>query len=328
MNDDVSKTRTGDRAAKPDQPAKQRDLWDRLSILRTLFSTVLLGALTFFVNRQSDQVKTSLASFQNSVSKAQLVHNLIEDLRTNDTRQDLALIGLNRSIGDVSDPDGTNRLMVVQIAKTIFRDRLATKAGGYDSATLVAFSVLAERCGPTSPTALPAVCGKDYTDAVEKLHERAMSVQPAVISKRNATPVPAAAAALPKATLAPSNAATQYLASAFSGVVYIQYGRSTDRTVVEELRKTLDNGSNGTLTAPGIDFVIGNYVDSVRFFHEGDRAAADKLVALVGGFFDRKGAHRSFKVLDFGPRNDVPVGQLEVWIAGAEPAEPAASAAP
>lgn len=313
-----------------EQPAaKKRDVFDILSVVGTLFSTFILATLTFVVNHQSDEVKNSLATFQNSVAKANLVHTLIDDFKTNDTRQDLALIGLNRSIGDVPDPEGRNRLMVAQIAKTIFRDRIASKTTAYDNTTLVAFAVLAERCSPSSQMALPS-CAKDYAEALQKLHERASAVQAVIISDKNAKPGQSPRPAPSHAASAANTAATQYLAAAFSGVVYIQYARKPDEPVIEALRKFLDDSSHGALTVPGTEHVIGNYADSVRYFHETDRQAAETLATNVNTFFRSKGQERSFAAVAFGPRNDVPLGQVELWVAGsptaATPASPRTAA--
>ena len=293
-------------SAKPE--AAKKDRLDFLQIIGTLASPIILVFLTYFLNRQAEEVKQSISTLQGSIAKAQLVHTLGDDLHTTGTRQDFALIALNRSIGDEADPRDSNRLMVVEIAKAIFADRIRSNNDA-DPSTYVSFLVLQERCGPKGK---PGLCGSYFDGALALVKDRAQADHASAISDKDAKPASSVVGPPPKPI---KNAgSTQILASAFSGVVYIQYADPADQARAEALRAKLNAASGGQITAPGAEYVIGNYCDSVRYFHSDDVPISTTVKGIVDDFF--RDQHRApFKTVDYSPRSDVPHHQLEVWIA-------------
>jgi hypothetical protein len=298
----------------PGAPSQKprRDIFDILSVGGTLFSTVILGLLTILFTARSNDVKDSLQNRQASISKAELVHTLITDLKTNDTGQDIALIGLNRSIGDLQDESGNERLMVLQIADTVFSKRLGdTKFKKDDRATLVALQVMRERCDKNDKT-LHGWC----TDIFESDKEQYDNLPRAgaAVSNEHARPTettkPVASPAPGHSTPPKHNGLN--LTSAFSAVVYIQYAADSERQQVEDLRTDLNHQPGATITVPPIDHKVADYSDSVRYFHAEDRDVADRIADIANKSF--KGAKNFKPPTLFGPRDDVPLGQVEIWI--------------
>jgi hypothetical protein len=332
-----------------------KDAWDKASALGTLFSTVMLGVLAVVFNKQSDDVKSALGAAQTSVSKATLVGSLITYLRTNDEGQDIALIALNRSIGDLDDKDESGRLMVVQIAHTVFNKRFgAVKANAhpaamksaqsaatspatspapvavtpvFDPATNVALRIMKDRCVTDSAAAsgskLSTWCNGDFAGDQQKVAQAGTgatgAARVAVVSsaqaKQNQT---VAVTVKPSAT----NAVAAYLASAFSGVVYIQYDGtklSQARADAERLREALIRATDANITVPPIENVRGSYENSVRYFHTEDAGLAERVAARANQTVKPQTA---FSAVPFGPRSDVPRGQVEIWLnEGASPVQ-------
>ena len=96
---------------------KPKDLWDKADIVGKLFSGVILALIAFVIKSGADDIAASQR-------QGELVRSLIADLTTKDqhTRQDLALIALNHSVGE------QNPSLVIEIA-----ERLVIDTTGYSS---------------------------------------------------------------------------------------------------------------------------------------------------------------------------------------------------
>jgi hypothetical protein len=256
-------------------------------------------------------VKDSIDNIQASISKADLVHNLIGDLRVNDTGQDLALIGLDRSIGDITDdPLGSNRLMVVQIAHTIYLNRVNKAENSVlpDPATLVALQVMNERCDePTNPAELSSWCSSEFSEVLQNLKTLAAAKGP------GGAPSKLSNGTLLRDTVRPATKA--YVAAAFTAVVYIQYSSAGSKDDAEELRHAFNDDQGAAIIAPEADFVqLILSEDTVRYFHPEDQDIAEKIADIGNQFFRDHHSSRFLRVSNQPPRSDVPQGQIEVWL--------------
>lgn len=92
-------------------PGSPKDSWDKLDAIGKLVSSILLVIIAMAIKFGSDRIAFSLQS-------GQLVQSLIMDLTTAEqqTRQDVALLALDHSIGNENPP------LVSEIAERLFRD--------------------------------------------------------------------------------------------------------------------------------------------------------------------------------------------------------------
>ena len=87
----------------------RKNFWDKMDVLGRLFAGVVLVGIGFILKTGADSVKQSLET-------GNLVQTLIEDLTTEGARRDVALIALNRSVGE------EKRGMVAKIAERLILD--------------------------------------------------------------------------------------------------------------------------------------------------------------------------------------------------------------
>ncbi len=87
----------------------RKDFWDKMDVLGRVFAGVVLVGIGVVLKTGADSVKQSLET-------GNLVQTLIEDLTTEGARRDVALIALNRSVGE------EKRGMVAKIAERLILD--------------------------------------------------------------------------------------------------------------------------------------------------------------------------------------------------------------
>lgn len=68
-------------------------------------------------------------------------------------------------------------------------------------------------------------------------------------------------------------------------LVYVQFQGGLQRQLINELRQSLNTKG---YSAPGAERLAGKYSSTVKYFHESDKAAADKLVHDTEAFFAAK----------------------------------------
>jgi hypothetical protein len=261
-----------------------RDLWDRLDVLGKFTSSVLLAAIALLLKSGSDKISYSL-------QKGDLVRNLIADLTTQDsrTRQDIALIALNRSVGSQEEDE----LLVSEIAERLFLDLRGPDTAADESQSLgsIAFRVLEHR-NPRRAAAL-----REQILAVRD------SITRATLRSQPDTSALAAAATPAQARL---------LARAFSNVIYIQYRNAADSDFAEQLRTAI---AGQGFHAPGIERVEGNFRNWIRYFHAEDQPLADSIASLTRTFFAERGRPLDLKIQNLGGRGfQAQRGQIELWI--------------
>jgi hypothetical protein len=115
-----------------------KDKWDKSDFIRKYVSSILLAVIALLVKVGSDDIAKSL-------QMGNLVQSLIADLTTKNeqTRQDIALIALNHSIGDKKPK------LVVEIADRILQDMLESPStqtsDGRKALSGIAFKIIEQR---------------------------------------------------------------------------------------------------------------------------------------------------------------------------------------
>lgn len=259
-------------------PPRRRDFWDIADVVAKIASSVFLAVLAYVIPTASQRIAASLDT-------ARLVQTLIADLTTanEQTRQDLALIALNRSVGD------HNSALVTEIAERIYFDLSArdTLQQGFGR---VAFSVLASR----DPERANFV--KDSIQA------EADSARGQIVSTPNIDSV---------GTTMPSPQG-ELIARIHSKVAYIQFAGERERALAEGLKGEL---AAAGFYAPGIDQVDGVYNNWIRYFHDTDAANAQRAKDIVERYLRANGREVQFRVQNLSPRGfRAPEGQIEVWM--------------
>lgn len=255
-----------------------RDHWDIVDLVARIVGTVFLGALVFIIPNASQRIAASLDT-------GRLVHSLITDLTTANerTRQDLALIALNRSVGE------HNSKLVSEIAERIYFD-LSSRDTLQQGIGRIAFAVLANRDAPRAQFV------RDSIEA-EALRSRSQIVSPANVDSLSTV------SSSPQAEL---------VSRIHQSVVYIQFAVERERTIARALRDSLQAAG---FWAPDVDQVDGDFRNWIRYFHESDESLARKAQDAVHRFFAARGDTIQFRVQNLGGRGfNAPEGQIEVWM--------------
>jgi hypothetical protein len=184
------------------------------------------------------------------------VQALIADLTTSDqqTRQDLALIALNRSVGQ------HNGQLVSEIAERIYFD-LSQRETEQQGIGRVAYGVLASR---------DPVRASHVRDSIEA---EAATSRPQIVSPPNADSVRGTLARSPQAEL---------IARIHPNVAYIQFAAESDRASADALRGALTSAGFWT---PATEQLDGNFNNWIRFFHDADEPAARRAQEVVERYF-------------------------------------------
>jgi hypothetical protein len=258
---------------------RKRDFWDILDILSKVTASVFLAALVFVIPTASQRIASSLDT-------GRLVQALIADLTTSDqqTRQDLALIALNRSVGQ------HNGQLVSEIAERIYFD-LSQRETEQQSIGRVAYGVLASR---------DPVRASHVRDSIEA---EAATSRPQIVSPPNADSVRGTLARSPQAEL---------IARIHPNVAYIQFAAESDRASADALRGALTSAGFWT---PATEQLDGNFNNWIRFFHDADEPAARRAQEVVERYFREQGRPMTFRVQNFSTSGfKAPAGQIEVWV--------------
>lgn len=257
---------------------KGRDPWDIVDLVVKIASTVFLGALIYIIPNASQRIAASLDT-------GRLVQTLITDLTTSNqqTRQDLALIALNRSVGE------HNSQLVSEIAERIYFD-LSSRDTLRQGTGRVAFNVLASR----DPARAQFV-----RDSMEAEIDR---------SRTQAISPPNADSAMTRSV----SREAELIARIHHSVVYIQFSAEDERPTARALRETL---SAAGFWAPDVDQVDGNFSNWIRYFHASDESLALRARDAVQSFFTQRGDTIPFRVQNMSGRGfKAPEGQIEVWL--------------
>lgn len=245
---------------------KRKDIWEKLDVISRMINIAFLAVIATFIKIGADNIA-------NSIKRGELVKSLISDLTTQDikVRQDIALIALNRSIGD-SQPK-----LVVEIAKTI----LISQKDVSDLTGQQAYKIIQER----DPEEAEII--RKEADNVLKNFRRDL-LSPPNIEGTPKQPPPQA----------------QRLASIFTNVVYIQYRGPAFKAEVQRFREELHKLN---FHAPGVEAVEADFSNNIRFFHKEDEIQAKKVQTLAQDFFKKPFALHDFSGKFRVPRGQIEV---------------------
>lgn len=262
-----------------------KDNWDRVHIIGKLFSGVLLAVIALLIKTGADNISTSL-------KKGELVQSLISDLAAESNkniRQDVALIALNHSLGD------QEQALIVEIAEQIVKEGEYEKVAGS-----IAYKILEQRA--------PA--------KAKEIHDRALLVASSASLRQDlrSSPNPAAftASPTPSPDGAGADSGKQLIAKVLPNLVLIQFRDNQSRSTAEALRKEL---TDNNLIAPGVDQIDAEFTSSIRFFHEEDRALAEKVADITKKFLTSKNIAFNPVIQSLSKsRQTGQPGQIEIWI--------------
>jgi hypothetical protein len=127
----MSEEKTNVKEANQANEPKSRDVWDKITIFSSFFSLVVLGGLTFWLNQKTEGIQSQVEILKTNIQTAQLVKQLLDDLQSPESRRDIALIALNRTIAD-KDESSNNNKMVAEIAMQTYKETLKRLISDYN----------------------------------------------------------------------------------------------------------------------------------------------------------------------------------------------------
>jgi hypothetical protein len=275
--------------------AKTKDLWDKADILGKLLSSLILGVIALVIKLGTDNIAAAQRS-------GELVRELLADLTTRDqsARQDLALIALDRSVGD------QNPRLLVQIAERLVLDTTAYSSSNRaaDAAlSSVAFEILLER----SPAA---------ADSIKRKLDEQLVAQVASDTTLRADVRSSPDILAPARASAPNDAVTavrRLVAPTSASVVFIQIDSGFQPKALQGLRTALEQHG---FVAPGVESVHARFASGVRYFHSTDSLLADSVAAITANFLrERSLAVHSLPLQNMTASHfHSPPRQIEVWL--------------
>lgn len=280
--------------ASPQGP-KQLTAWEKADIVGKLLSGVVLGLIAVLIKFGADDITAAQ-------KEGELVQSLLQDLTTKDqhTRQDLALIALDHSVG------AKNPALVIDIAERLVLDTSTYTPGDHAASQAlggIAFRIL-QRRDSSRAGSLKRQLERQYEQQVasdSSLREALRS--PADTGK----PLPQ----LPRASQATGSTGS-LLARLSSNVVFIQYQGNAQRALVDTLRVQL---AAAGFVAPGVERVIIPFKPSIRYFHSTDLILADSVASMTQDFLSARDINATVPVQLVATKGvSVPTGQLEVWL--------------
>jgi hypothetical protein len=261
-----------------------KDNWERAGIIGQLVNVVLVGIIGLLIKTGADNISASY-------KKGELVQSLISDLAAEDPkniRQDVALIALNHSLGD------QEKQLIIDIAQQIVQENSYNKVAGS-----VAYRILEQR----APTIAQNIRDRALLLAASPTvtMEIRSNANPAALTGPTPRPSPEAAAA-----------EKQFMAKVLPNLILVQFRNEQSRAVFDELRQVLNR--NG-LIVPGPDRVDASFTSSIRFFHEEDRALAERVFDETKKFFQARQISVNPTMQNFSKSNFKALsGQIEIWI--------------
>lgn len=282
------------------EPGRQKDVWDKADIIGKFFSGVVLAVIALTIKCGTDEIAASQ-------HRGELVRSLIGELTTKNqrTRQDLALIALNHSIGT------QNPTLVVEICERLLVDSTGYAAGdGQASQALqsVAYDILRKRDRARADV---------LKHLIEGRYEVKVTSDPSLRAALRSAPDTAAALPVADSAAASANA---LLAPLASRVVFIQFGGGTTRERMEMLRAQF---AAAGFTAPGVEMIDKPFSSAVRYFHAEDSSLAAQAQRVTLDFSRANAINVARLPIENMSRGRfrVPRGQIEVWL-NAPRAEP------
>jgi hypothetical protein len=285
---------------------------EKVNIILTMITLVI----TTYISYQSFQLKAKIDGVENSISKAKLVKDLLDNLSSfsedKKIKKDVALIILNRTINQ----DEQTKLMVAEIAEQIYKENInqvKKMAENFDSkpqnkGKTCDLNLLTGSAFPTSVVAFNVLEQNNPQRASSILKSFGKKVVP---SNNKSDRV------LPTNCVEKLNRRHEFLNS----VVWLQFNDKSRRSELKVFAEKLDK--IGWKVPKNNNCLVGEYtekgytwkddkepISTVRFYHISDRGKAERIQKLAKDFFKQ-----SFDLDDMSVTNsNIPFGQIEVWI--------------
>lgn len=278
--------------SEEDNIKKPKDFWDVLNVISKFTTSFLLIIIAFVLDIGSKRIAQS-----NEESK--IIQSLIQDLTTKkeEGRSDVALLALEKYL-IYKDPDSTentykiNRQFMQQVSESILRQRIQEDSGFLPQSS-IPFRLWTKYDSVSA--------SQFFTDYYQNKRDASLPVMHAL----NVTET--SLADIQPVSQSKDAAEASVISSFNKKICYIQYNNKSNNTQVKAFQDTLKNRS---WIAPGIDFVEGNYTNTVKYFNDADTALAKRAAALAKGVFGG-----DFKIVAvLASQYKVPKGQLEVWV--------------
>lgn len=270
-----------------DAKKERKDIWDVLEILSKFTTGFLLVVIAFVLDIGSKRIAQS-----NEESK--IIQSLIEDLTTKqaESRNDVALLSLEKYLlnKEHDQPLASDKAYIIEVAGTILQQRIHEDSG-VSLESSIPFRILNKY---------------DTAKASQVLTEYSENKRDTAFKQKG--PVTASGLDTSKPIVQSKNATEANVISSFNKkLCYIQYNNKQNTDVVKAFQNTLKLKS---WLAPGIDYVEGNYRNTVKYFNIEDKPLAERIADL-----GKQNFNSNFQIIAIlSSKYKVPRGQIEVWI--------------
>jgi hypothetical protein len=272
-----------------DETKKPKSFWDILDILSKFTTGFLLVVIAFVLDIGSKRIAQS-----NEESK--IIQSLIADLTTKqeESRNDVALLSLEKYLMSNADDKKfqMNKAYITEVAETILRQRI------HDDSSFSLESSIPYRILNKYDTISATLVLAEYTQ-----NKRDTST-----AYKNKGPLTALALDTIQPIAQSKNATEASVISSFNKkFCYIQYNNQQSEDAVRNFQKALKTKN---WIAPGIEYIEGNYNNTVKYFNDEDKALAQRAADLAKASFNS-----NFQIIPvLSSKYKVPKGQLEIWI--------------
>ena len=271
-----------------DETRKTKSFWDIIEILSKFTTGFLLVVIAFVLDIGSKRIAES-----NEESK--IIQSLIEDLTTKqeESRNDVALLSLEKYLLSKDNENNENdKMYIKEVAATILRQRMHD-----DSSFSLESSIPYRMLNKYDSVAATAVF-TEYSQS-KRDTSRYLKIQGPLTARTVDTIQP---------IIQSRNATEANIISSFNKrICYIQYNNQQNVDAVRGFQTML---KSKTWIAPGIDYVEGDYKNTIKYFNAEDKALAERAASLAQQSF-----RSSFQIVPIlSSKYKVPKGQIEVWV--------------
>ncbi|MBC7450662.1 MAG: hypothetical protein H7259_04155 [Cytophagales bacterium] len=276
-----------------------KDFWDKLSVVGTFLSSTLVVVFASLVTYQTNKLSNQVEKFQSVMDENKMINELVKQISSDTSstvKYDFTLLALERYLRN-SSSDGTlkpqDKDMLIGFAQSLILDR---KNFHHDITETDLNRIL-----------IP----NDFLAKYDSL--RLKQIQNMLADKNKKTMYPSDSLTVNNATLltvqpvsqAISEGQSKYLSIMLKKVIYIQYSNARNQQAVQHIQSVLKENK---WTAPGIEYVKGNYANTIKYFHDEDREIANEANALLGN------GYKVIKINNPAFEKSVPKGQVELWV--------------
>jgi hypothetical protein len=267
---------------------KTKSFWDIIEILSKFTTGFLLVVIAFVLDIGSKRIAES-----NEESK--IIQSLIEDLTTKqeESRNDVALLSLEKYLLSKDNENNENdKMYIKEVAATILRQRMHDDSS-FSLESSIPYRML-NKYDSVAATAVFTEYSQSKRDTSRYLKMQGPltartvdTIQP-IIQSRNATEA-------------------NVISSFNKRICYIQYNNQQNVDAVRDFQAML---KSKTWIAPGIDYVEGDYKNTIKYFNAEDKALAERAASLGQQSFGS-----NFQIVPIlSSKYKVPKGQIEVWV--------------